>query len=345
VKKHRGAILGFGKVAAEAHVPGFRQTPGFEVDAVIDPAEERRNAATAALPGVRIYADFAAAAQAETKLDFVDVATPPRQHASAIVEALECGYHVLCEKPLAVDLAEIAELRRAARRSHHALFTVHNWKYAPLFRRLHGLLRGGAIGEVGEIEWHVSRPSPPQGAAQAGWRLDRDQAGGGILMDHGWHAFYLMLFLSGREPQSIVARIGSSLGFGVEDSVHCEIDFSGIRAIIDLGWGAAERRTGGVVRGSLGEIRIEDDRLIVEAANRASESTRFSPPLSASSYHPEWFPALLEDFRSEMLHTDRRGRNFAEAACVAELVAAAYRSAGASVPLGEPAAGQPQDPA
>ncbi len=327
MKTYRGAIAGFGKVAAEAHLPGFRQAPGFEIVAVIDPAEQRRAQALAALPAARGYADLAAALEAEGRLDFLDVATPPRLHAPTCLQALDRGLHVLCEKPLALDLAEIATLRRAVRRSGHALFTVHNWKYAPLFRRLHGLVRAGTVGEASEIDWQVLRPSPPQGAAEAGWRLDRQQAGGGILMDHGWHAFYLMLFLTGQPPRSIVARLTTALGFGVEDGAQCEIDFGGLVARITLRWGATERRTGGVVRGSLGEIRIEDDRLVV-AADRPERETRFSPALSASSYHPEWFPALLEDFRAEMQHPDQRGRSFVEAVRVSEMLAAAYRSEG-----------------
>jgi predicted dehydrogenase len=333
VKKYRGAIVGFGKVAAEAHLPGLRAARGFEISAVVDPSEERRAEASAALPGVKTYADLASAVEAETKLDFVDVAAPPSAHASTAIEALGRGLHVLCEKPLAIDPAEIAELRRAARRSGHALFTVHNWKYAPLFRRLHGLLRAGVVGEVGEIEWKVLRPSAPQGAADAGWRLDRERAGGGILMDHGWHAFYLMLFLTSREPASIRATTSAELGFGVEDAAQCEIEFPAVRAHIELRWGAPERRTAGVARGSSGEIRFEDDRVEVAVAGKAPEETRFAPPLSASSYHPEWFPSLLEDFRAEMQHPDRRGRNLAEAVKVAELMMAAYRSEGRTIPL------------
>jgi predicted dehydrogenase len=336
VKKHRGAIVGFGRVAAEAHLPGFEAAPGFEIAAVVEPSEAERARALGALPAARVYGDLASALAAETKLDFVDVATPPRSHASIVIEALDRGLHVLCEKPLAVDLDEVGEIRRAARRSGHAVFTVHNWKYAPLFRRLHGLLRAGAVGELVAIDWQVLRPNPPQGASEAGWRLDREQAGGGILVDHGWHAFYLMQFLTGREPRSVVARVGSELGFGVEDCAECEIDFGGPRARIELRWGAAERRTAGVVHGSLGDIAIEDDRLVLAVTNRPREETRFSPPLSASSYHPEWFPALLEDFRAEIQHPDRRGLNLAEAVRVAELVAAAYRSEGRAVSLVEP---------
>ena len=113
MKKYRGAIVGFGKVAEQAHVPGFRLAPGFEIAAVVDPSEERRAQALAALPGARAYADFAAAAEAEAKLDFVDVAAPPRFHAPVVTQALSRGLHVLCEKPLALDLAESADVARA----------------------------------------------------------------------------------------------------------------------------------------------------------------------------------------------------------------------------------------
>ena len=337
MKKHRGLIVGFGKVVELAHLPGFRQSPGFEIAAVVDPSEERRAEVPAALPGARVYADFDSAVETEPKLDFVDVATPPRSHGEVVTQALAHGLHVLCEKPLALDLAEAAELSRAARRSGRVLFTVHNWKYAPLLRRLHGLLRAGVVGELAELQWQVLRPSPPQGAADAGWRLDPQQAGGGILMDHGWHACYLMLFLAGRGPRSIVARLGTSLGLGVEDAVECEIDFGALRGRIELRWGAAERRSGGIARGPLGEVRFADDRLIVAVSGKAPQETRFAPALSASSYHPEWFPTLLEDFRAEMQHAERRGRNLTEAVRVAEMIEAAYRSAGQTVPLADPA--------
>jgi predicted dehydrogenase len=337
VKKLRGVIAGFGKVAAEAHLAGFHAAPGFEIVAIVDPSEASRAAAVERLPGARAYADLTAALDAEAKLEFADVATPPRYHASTAMAALERGLHVLCEKPLALDLAEIGELRRAVRRSDRTLFTVHNWKYAPMFRRLHGLLRAGAIGEVREIDWQVLRPNPPQGAADVGWRLDRAEAGGGILMDHGWHAFYLMMFLLGRAPRAVTATLASDLGFGVENDAECALDFGATTVRIKLRWGADERKTGGVARGSLGEISIEDDRLVVRRESVERETTRFAPPLSASSYHPEWFPALAADFREEVLHVARRGQNLAEAVCVAETVDAAYRSEGQSISLLPPA--------
>ncbi len=335
MKKFRGAIVGFGKVAAEAHLLGFRQAPGYEVVAAVDPSPQSREAASQA--GLRAYKTFAAMIEAEEKLEFVDVAAPPRAHAPAVTEALEANFHVLCEKPLARNAAELAELQRVARRSGRSLFTVHNWKYAPLIRRLRGLVTAGTVGEPSEVEWTVLRPSAPEGVTADGatWRLDPELAGGGILMDHGWHAFYLMLFLLGREPLSITANLRNERpeALSVEDTADCTIDFGGCLARIHLSWAAAERRTGGLVRGPLGQIEIEDEMLIVSVANRPADRMRFSPALSASSYHPEWFPPLLEDFRGEILHADRRGRNLAEAARCSQLMTAAYASAGQPVSL------------
>jgi predicted dehydrogenase len=337
VNTYRGAIVGFGRVAAEAHVPALRRSPGFEIAAVVDLAAERRARALEALPGVRVYPELSLMAdEGVQRLDFVDVATPPRAHGDAVKRALEQGCHVLCEKPLALDLDEVRELSLAARRSGRVLFTVHNWKYAPLLRRLHGILRTGAVGEPREIDWEVLRPGPPRGAAAAGWRVDRKQAGGGILMDHGWHAFYLMLFLTERDPKAIAARLTYDRGFEVESAVDCEIDFQDLRARIRLRWGASGRRTTGVVRGTLGRVSIEDDRLVVAPSRGVGENIPFPPGLSASSYHPEWFPDLLDGFRSEIELPDHRGRNLAEAVRVAEMIEAAYRSEGRRLPLSPP---------
>ena len=332
----RGAIIGYGNVAAEAHVPGFRAAKGFALSAVVDPSEERRAAAAAALPEARVVADLAGLAG--VKLDFVDVATPPAFHAENVIAALERGWHVLCEKPLAIDTPAVVEIADAARRTGKTVFTVHNWKYAPLFQRLRGLVARGAVGEVQEVEWRVLRPNPPAGATADGrtWRTERTVAGGGILADHGWHAFYLMLFLFGRAPRTVTGRVWNARPgeLAVEDSAEATLDFESAVARLSFTWAAAERKTGGRVRGTAGTIEIADDALEVRVEGRDPQALRFSPSIAASSYHPEWFPPLLEDFRAEMLHLDRRGQNLAEAVRCAEMLAAAYASNGSPIELG-----------
>jgi len=339
MKRLRGAIVGFGNVITEAHLPGFAEAKGFDVVAVADAAAEARAAVKTHLPEARVYETLTALLEGEGKLEFVDIATPPRFHAEAAVEALRRGIHVLCEKPLAVSRSEMNDVRTAASRAHRSVFTVHNWKYAPLFRRLHGVIVAGTIGEPSAIEWTVLRPNPPGGSPAAeSWRLDRQAAGGGILTDHGWHAFYLMLYLTRQTPQSVSAVTRHDRGLEVEDNADCTIGFPSCTARIHLSWTAPERRSFGEIRGPLGTITIDDSSLTVSVEDREPQVTRFAPPLSANSYHPEWFSPLLEDFRSEVLHADQRGRNLSEAVWCADLLQAAYDSRGEVVRFESPEA-------
>ncbi|MEA2625927.1 MAG: hypothetical protein QOD06_1972 [Candidatus Binatota bacterium] len=337
----RGAIAGFGRVAAEAHVPGFRAAGGFEVVAVVDPSPEQRELAARVLPGVPTFADLAALAAAPVKVDFVDVAAPPALHAPLGLEALGRRWHVLCEKPLAVSVDDVGKLAAAARRSSRVIFTVHNWKHAPILRRLHGLIGAGTVGDLAEIDWEILRPSPPDGAVADArtWRLDRAAAGGGVVMDHGWHAFYALLFLSGRQPVAVTADLRRERGLDVEDNAEVTLELGDCVARIHLSWTAGERRSRVRARGPVGEIVVDEDVLVVRVAGRADDETRFAPPLSASSVHPEWFPPVAEEFREEVMHVDRRGRNLAVARKCAELVAAAYASEGRRIVLaGDPLA-------
>lgn len=338
MKTLRGAIVGYGNVAADAHRPGFAATPGFEIVAAVDRSEARRTAARAAMPGAGVYADLDALVASGTKLDFIDVATPPDAHLPISLAALARGWHVLCEKPLATDRQAVTQLATAARRARKTLFTVHNWKSAPIFQRLRGLVASGTAGEPRDFEWRIERPNPPLGATASGtnWRLDKAVAGGGILVDHGWHAFYLIPFLLGRAPRSIVAdvRTSNAAEIPVDDTVLATLDFGDCQARIFLTWAAPARRTWGLLRGSGGEIEIIDDALAVRRTGRAEEWIRFSPPVAASSYHPEWFPALLADFRGEVAHLGERYRNLAEAERCAEVIAGAYASNGSVIPVG-----------
>lgn len=332
MKRLRGAIVGFGNVAAGAHVPGFARAPGFRIAAVVDPSESRRDAAHALLSDASLASSLDELDASRTPIDFVDVATPPHLHAELATQALERGWHVLCEKPLAVAESDVAAIAAAARRSGKTVFTVHNWKYAPLFQRLRGLLVRGAIGRPLELEWTVLRPNPPEGATAEGrsWRTERAVAGGGILVDHGWHAVYLAMFVLGAVPRAVSGRVWNERpgALEVEDSAEVRLDFGGPVARLFFTWAATERKTGGMLKGTDGEIEIRDDALTIRRLGRAEETVAFSPSLAASSVHPEWFPALLEDFRQEILHLDRRGRNLGEALLCADVLAAAYASNG-----------------
>jgi len=300
----KGALFGFGAVCEKAHVPAFQREPGFEIVAVADTDPGRRAAAARCFPGVRAYASPQALLEAEKGLDFVDIATPPHLHAEQSLLALEKRVHVLCEKPLVLRPQDLEALRRESKARRRAVFPVHNWKHAPLFEKLHELVADKVIGPIRHIEWHALRTQPSIVVGKGNWRTDRLLSGGGILMDHGWHAFYLLGWILGKEP----LRAWGILGFphpvhkggraDSEDEATCLIEYPRASAVAHFTWRATGRGHWGVLYGGTGTILVRDDRLIVVRDGGPEQTYVFPEPLSKGSAHPDWFQGTLRDFRA-----------------------------------------------
>jgi predicted dehydrogenase len=205
----RGAIVGVGNVALNGHLPGWRERGDVEIVAAADVREEGRAALAQRHPDVRWY-DSVDALLAAEKLDFVDICTPPSFHSFAIRSALEADMHVLCEKPLVLSSSELASLAALARERARVLATVHNWRQAPVLLRATELVRSGAIGAVFRVRWETLRDRPAAASGSVdNWRVDPAVAGGGILVDHGWHALYAIQQWIPGEPDRVSARLES----------------------------------------------------------------------------------------------------------------------------------------
>src|SRR5512140_3959008 len=110
-RRLRGALIGYGCIGAQGHVPAYLKRSDVELVAVADVCPARRALVHAQLPKAAIYESADALLAAErSRIDFVDVATPPCDHAAIAHQALDLGLHVLCEKPLATRVADAAAL-------------------------------------------------------------------------------------------------------------------------------------------------------------------------------------------------------------------------------------------
>lgn len=331
----RLAILGFGHVAELGHLPAWLDRDDFRIVAIADVSPERRARAAALLPGARIHDDPAVLLESES-LDAVDICTPPAWHAPLATLAARAGCHVLCEKPLAISTAELAPALRAARAAGVTLHTVHNWRHSRQFALAVSTLAEAPIGRLQRVRLEIVR----DGAAVtvgSDWRRDLRLAGGGILFDHGWHAFYLMTALAGERPTSIraeIARLRDPTS-SVEDTARCSVGFPSVDGEIRLTWAGAERLTRWTFECTAGSLLLENDRGVLQTGTQ-ERALRFPASLSAGSHHPEWFAAVIDGFAGEIHDAARRGRNLAEATLCLELTELAYLSAsrgGAALPV------------
>ena len=155
----KGALIGVGHVARQGHLPEWSRRADIRLIAAADLRPEGQAAFRAAYPETRWYSSAEELLSAEA-LDFVDVCTPPAQHAAIARAALEKGCHVICEKPLAFSPEEIAPLAALAGRRARALVTVHNWRYAPALAKMTELVRGGAVERIQRVRWETRRNRP-----------------------------------------------------------------------------------------------------------------------------------------------------------------------------------------
>lgn len=317
----RGAIIGFGEVARHGHWPAYATSRAVRIVAVVDRTEERRNVARELLPEVAAFSTIDELA-GRAEIDFVDICTPPALHGEPMLAALRRGWNVLCEKPLLLDLAEIDQVRHATLECGRAVVPVHNWKYAPIVRQATTMLRSGAIGKLRRIEIETLRiqdcavadPDRPN------WRRDPAIAGGGVLMDHGWHAIYLARHWFGEDPIEVQSSLHRPSKAGVEDEATMTLTFPSGQAKIFLTWRADVRRNTMRLIGERGEIAIDDDRLTT-----AGESIQFERALSAGSHHTDWFAEMLPDVVSGFDRPETALDLFNEAALCLSVIQRAYR--------------------
>ncbi len=325
----KGAIIGAGQVAVHGHLPAWRERSDVDIVAAADARPERLEAFAAEFPNARWYGSAEELFARET-LDFVDVCTPPVSHAALSRAALHHSLHVLCEKPLVLSPDELRGLPALAAEKERTLFTVHNWKHAPVLARIGEIVRSGALGEVRHCRWETLRDKPAVATGDAGnWRVDPAQSGGGILVDHGWHALYVVQGWMPSTPRTVAARLSTRKHreWPIEDTVDLMLFHPSASAEIFLTWAAEERANRVELSGTRGKLKLDGGRLALLDVDgqRAIEEWTF-PALTEGSHHPDWFGGVITEFVGEIESPRARGHNLAEAALCANVLALARES-------------------
>lgn len=288
--------------------------------AIAEVSSVRREAAALRVPGVRVYEGHAELLSGERELDAVVVTTPPSFHAAAVLAGIRAGLHVLCEKPLTLDPEAFALIRSESKSRGLAVYCVNNWAFSPQWSRLLDTAASGALGAIRHAEIRVLRTRPSVSALPGDWRKDPAVAGGGILVDHGWHNLYLLRRLLGTDAR-LVSAVLQPAG-AVDELATVLFEAPAATGVVHLSWRASERSNAAMVVGEKGSAELRDDVLEVRASG-TQETVRFAGKLSGGSSHPEWLEAMWPAFEAECAGAGRGG-NLAEASFCLDAIRAAY---------------------
>lgn len=209
-------IAGLGRSGWAIHADALAELPElFTIVAVCDPNPERQNEARARF-GCRAYATYSELVQ-DDEIELMVVATPSQYHASHTIAALQAGQHVLLEKPMAANLAEIDEMIAVANTTGKILTVNQNYRYAADFLKLREILNSGVLGQILQMRIAVH-----QFRRRWDWQTLKAY-NGGILNNHGAHVVdWAMLLLDDPEPEIFCQMEATPLYAGDADS-HVKI--------------------------------------------------------------------------------------------------------------------------
>jgi predicted dehydrogenase len=251
-------VIGAGAIAEHCHLAGYAREKEVEIAALAD-IDPQRGAALAekfAVPAT--YTDWRELV-ARPDLDAVSICTPNYLHAEMAIAAAEAGKHILCEKPMALTLAEAVSMKEAADRAGVKLMVGLTHRFLTFNQKGKELIEGGAIGRPLIIRSRFAHDGPYSSKyARTDWFFHQEQAGGGALLDMGVHAIDLMRWFLG-DITSVTGTIGNvKKQIPLEDTALATFTFqSGALGYMEVGWSSLTGVLGVEVYGTEGTLVID----------------------------------------------------------------------------------------
>ncbi|MGH7903145.1 MAG: Gfo/Idh/MocA family protein [Candidatus Dormibacteraceae bacterium] len=217
----RVGVVGAGFWATEMHLPALSRLPGVRVTAIAARTESSALAAADRFNVPSWTTDWQELVGGD-EVDVVDIVAPNHLHAPIAIAALGLGKHVICIKPLAMDLGGADRMLAATRTTDARLFYAENVPFIPAVRRAAEIVREGGLGEVFRV-----KACEGIGAPHAAWFLDPAQSGGGAAIDMAVHSIAFCRSMARSEVDTVYAETGTFVhrASPVEDTVVMTLRF------------------------------------------------------------------------------------------------------------------------
>ncbi len=202
MQKLRYAVIGTGGIA-NSHFHDVTAKPDVEVVGLSDVAAANLEAASKRFPKAVAEPDYEAML-AKAEPDVVSVCTPNRFHKAQVLAALKVGAHVICEKPMAMNLAEAKEMESARAKAGKLGYINFSYRNVMSFRFARELIASGELGRISRVHAVYLQSFLGAPGTLYSWRNDLDIAGWGALGDLGVHMIDAVRFITGLDYERVV---------------------------------------------------------------------------------------------------------------------------------------------
>lgn len=257
------AVVGLG--VGKAHVKAAAKAQGARLVAVCDIIQEKLDAQKSEYPDVKTYLSYEEMLK-DKDIDIVSIATPSGMHTKMVIQALRAGKHVLCEKPMDINVERILEIEKVRVETGLKVGGIFQNRFNPIMEPTKQAIEQGRLGKIFtglfRVNWFRSNE---YFLANGGWRGTWEMDGGGSLMNQGVHTVDLMQWLIG-EVESVSSNYAIlNHNIETEDFTSSVVKFKN-GAIVNListtcaypGFGTDIQ-----ISGTDGSIHIDGDKLLV----------------------------------------------------------------------------------
>ncbi|GGI65718.1 Gfo/Idh/MocA family protein [Enterococcus alcedinis] len=271
MQKVNFAIVGYGGMGSyHARTLMPTESERLNITGVYDIDAARLEAAKS--EGFETYESFEAIL-ADEAVEGILIATPNDSHKELAITALRAGKHVLCEKPVAMNVEELDEILAVAKETGKTFMVHQNRRWDPDFLMVRNMYQQKPIGDIFQIESRVQGANGIPGD----WRHLKEH-GGGMLLDWGVHLLDQLLWLVESPIKSMNVDFSYVLGDPVDDGFFTYITFeNGVRAIVEVGTSNYTKLPRWYVKGTEGTAKIDDWDLSGEMI-RATNAEGVSAP-------------------------------------------------------------------
>lgn len=150
---------------------------------------------------------------ADKRMDFVTIVTPNFAHFAPAMMAMDHGFHVVIEKPIAFTLDEAKQLKKKQEETGKVLCLTHTYSGYPLVKQAKQMVKNGAFGKIRKVwveypQGWLSKLTEREGNAQAAWRTDPKKSGkSGCMGDIGTHSAHLAEYITGLKITHLCADL------------------------------------------------------------------------------------------------------------------------------------------
>jgi len=201
----RVAVIGAGAIARRGHLPALKKHPDVEVVAIADLNEVVAKEVAKEFDVPNYYTDYREMLLKEN-IDTVHVCTPTPTHYKIVADVIKSGFHALVEKPLAMKLKEVINLKDLAKDHDVVVGVVYNWRYFSSVIQALKRVRGGYIGRLLSLHG-IGFTHFPIEWTRSTWLYHK----GGVLYDFFPHLVDLLLLFAEGKPVKVIAHGGDYL--------------------------------------------------------------------------------------------------------------------------------------